>query len=71
MIYQLIFFDDFVKEEGGIWSQICSNCHDKHLKNHTVIEIPINNLVCGVKNCLNEADFYIDFICEETGQEKN
>jgi hypothetical protein len=71
MIYKHTYFDDFVIDEYGIWSQICSKCVEKHFKNHRVADIAMGGLICGVENCENEADFYIDFICEKIGQEKN
>ena len=71
MIYQHIHFDDFILEDNGTWSQICPNCLKKHFKNHEVTDIPKDGFICGVESCDNEAEFYIDFICVEIGQDKN
>jgi hypothetical protein len=71
MIYQSLKFDDVVKDEHGIWSQICIHCQKKYFSKHKKHETPVSNLTCGIEQCSNEADFYIDFICETTGQEKN
>lgn len=70
MEYLNVFFDDFVVENEGKWSQICDRCLSEHFSNHRVSDIPITNLICGVKECLNEADYYLDFSCETTGTEK-
>lgn len=54
-------FDDIVFDDLGIWSQLCSECSKHFIENHFVEEVSINGLICGVKNCNNEALYYIDF----------
>lgn len=70
MEYLSVIFDDFVIEDEGNWSQICEKCFSIYFTNHEVTEIPIANLICGVEGCQNEADYYLDFICETIGTEK-
>ena len=65
MEYKNIIFDDFVADEIGTWSQICQSCKDKYFDGELTSEIPIEGLICGVKNCNNEADFYLDFDYEK------
>jgi hypothetical protein len=69
MEYSLVIFDDFIIEDEGNWSQICDKCFLKHFSSHSVTNIP-NSLICGVEGCQNEADYYLDFICETIGTEK-
>jgi hypothetical protein len=70
MEYSSVIFDDFVIEDEANWSQICDKCFTKRFINHHVSIIPIANLICGVEGCQNEADYYLDFICETIGAEK-
>lgn len=71
MEFLSIKFDDFVVENNDIWSQICECCYKKHFLQCDISSIPVNNLICGVEKCNLEADYYLDFLCEKTGQEKN
>lgn len=55
-----IEFDDIVEDKNGAWTQVCDFCiNEKHLS--VWDNVPIANLICGVKNCTNEASFYFDF----------
>ncbi len=60
--YKNIHFDDFEIDQYGIWSQICINCHKKNFISHKIDDYPGSDVICGVKGCANEAEFYIDFI---------
>lgn len=65
MKHKEIEFDDVVIEANGTWSQICDNCIEKHIESEYLDELPIANLICGVKDCKNEATHYIDFRYEK------
>jgi len=64
MKYKNIVFDDVVKDKSGKWSQVCDSCIEKHFKDEVWDDIPIDNTICGVKDCNNEATFYLDFKTE-------
>lgn len=54
-------FDDTVRDEDGHeWSQLCEECVDKLSVSKAVLDGAGSGL-CGVKGCLNESDYYIDF----------
>ncbi len=65
MKHKEIEFDDIVIEENGTWSQICDSCIENHIDSDFLDELPIANLICGVKGCNNEATHYIDFKYEK------
>lgn len=65
MEYKDIQFDDFVNESDGNWSQVCKTCASTYFKNEKLDEVPITCLICGVQDCDNEAEFYIDFYYEK------
>ncbi len=65
MKHKEIEFDDIVIEENGSWSQICDSCIENHIDSDFLDELPIANLICGVKDCNNEATHYIDFKYEK------
>jgi hypothetical protein len=65
MKHKEIEFDDVVIEENGTWSQICDSCIENHIESDCLDELPIANLICGVKGCNNEATHYIDFKYEK------
>lgn len=54
-------FDDFISDEFGVVSKICKSCATKH-------SIPISmlgdgeDLICGVKGCVNVAEYSIEFV---------
>lgn len=61
----LELFDDLSRDEYSTWTQICKSCVQE-------IDIPSDklsnggeNMVCGVKSCINEADYYLDIIENE------
>ena len=55
-----ISFDDLVIEEKGTWTQVCEECSESSKKLGFFEEIPINGLLCGVKDCQNQALYYLD-----------
>ena len=55
-----ISFEDLVIEEKGTWTQICKECSEKTIELGCLDEIPINGLICGVKDCQNQALYYLD-----------
>lgn len=58
-------FDDITVNAEGQWSQICESCRDRYnlVDNNTYsIDYNSGHGICGVKNCENESDHYIDFI---------
>jgi hypothetical protein len=61
-----IKFDDFVVDkEGGVWSQICDKCVEKHEIDVEKYLDPIGSGVCGVNGCKNDGDNYIDWTVNE------
>lgn len=57
-------FDDVVNGDEGKWSQICSECaHKFRLTDNSfnISDIPTDSSICGVKDCNNIAEYYIDF----------
>lgn len=61
MKYQETSFDDVVVDDKGNWTQVCSECAEKAFKSEVWDEVPINGLICGVENCNNQAQYYLDF----------
>lgn len=61
MKYQEIDFDDVVVDDNGKWTQVCSECAEKSFKNEVWDEVPTNGFNCGVENCNNQAQYYLDF----------
>lgn len=58
--YKNINFDDFTESEG-VWSQICQSCTTRFNIEASVLDENSGHGICGVENCSNEADHYIDF----------
>lgn len=55
-------FDDITEDNDGAWSQICSHCVNEMIIPPDLLhDIPLDGLICGVKDCENEAEYYIDF----------
>ena len=57
-------FDDLVYERTNCWTQVCQKCitdHDFEVWD----EVPIDKLICGVKNCTNFASYYLDIEMKE------
>lgn len=55
-------FDDVTKDaDGNYWSQICTQCTQKHGNTLTANIQDSAMGICGVKDCDNEAEEYIDF----------
>jgi len=58
-----LLFDDVVKDEYGIWSQVCKY----HAESSDILALgklensPSENIICGYRGCKNEAEYYIDF----------
>ena len=61
---KVVKFDDAVKDENGIWSQICSSCAKKYYPRSLNLD-DAGSGICGVQGCENQADFYIDNLLEE------
>jgi len=60
--FQNIIFDDFVEDQYSNWTQICQNCILKYtIQQYVRDTVPVEGIICGVKNCYNEADYYLDF----------
>jgi hypothetical protein len=60
-----IFFDDFVEDGYGLWSQVCKE-HAHMLKGKKpLMDAPTDGLTCGVNGCDKEAIFYVDSIQKE------
>jgi len=63
MKFKGVEIDDYVEEDGGIWSQLC----DKHYLDmmlsgvNSMTEYPSGAATCGVKGCDKTAVYYIDF----------
>ena len=55
-----IIFDDIVSDEYGEWTQLCMPCAKTYFSNKVWDEIPTEGFICGIKNCNNEAVFYLD-----------
>lgn len=53
-------FDDIVVEENCIWSQVCNQCANKLEFENIFEEIPSDQVICGIENCSNIAEFYIE-----------
>ena len=62
--YKGIVFDDVVKDQDGhLWSQICLKCVEKYnleIKKDCLSDAA-GFAICGVKDCNNENEYYIDF----------
>jgi len=54
---QKLEFDDIVKDNYGTWTQTCEQ-HSKMLEPKKLEEVPIEGLICGVKNCDKKALYY-------------
>ena len=59
--YNGIEFDDWVDGEYNVWSQICEECRSRYSISNDMIDWENGGGICGIKNCENEADYYIDF----------
>mgnify|MGYP000382984692 CR=1 FL=1 len=57
-------FDDLVYESNKCWTQVCQECIHKYSLG-VWDEIPIEKLICGVKDCTNEASNYLDIEIKE------
>ena len=55
-----MIFDDVVVEDKGVWTQMCRQCANELGESYFWDDIPIDDLICGVKNCQNKADYYMD-----------
>ena len=55
-----MIFDDVVVEDKGVWTQMCRQCANELGESCFWDDIPIDYLICGVKNCQNKADYYMD-----------
>jgi len=65
MKYLEVEFDDFVMDDIGTWSQICTNCLKKFTQFYAWDEQPLAGIICGIKECNNEAEYYLDFKYEK------
>lgn len=56
-------FDDIVKDDYGIWTQICETHAKKQIysKLGKFENCPSANIICGCINCNNNAEYYLDF----------
>jgi len=59
--YEGVPFDDFVKEDEKVWSQVCNKCIKKYYWRKESLSKTTNTCICGVKGCNNNADYYINF----------
>jgi len=59
--YKGVSFDDFVKEDNRVWSQVCNKCIEKYYWEKESLSETANTCTCGVKGCNNNADYYINF----------
>ena len=61
--YKGICFDDFTKDDtSSMWSQICCGCLQKYSdKLPTALLDECGEGICGVRGCLSDAHYYIDF----------
>jgi hypothetical protein len=55
-----INFDDHVKEKNNRWSQICEQCKSLHYRLAPFVSDGGTG-ICGIEDCNNESDYYIDF----------
>ena len=55
------WFDDWVKNDAsGDWAYLCEECRKEfgwHVKEHSVVQ----NTVCGVRDCNNQAEWFLEF----------
>ena len=61
MKYNEVIFDDVVIEKNNKWSQVCDSCAKKYFNDEVWDEIPAEGFTCGIENCNNEAEYYLDF----------
>ena len=54
-----IEFDDYEQNDDDTWSQLCVTCAD-NFPGHD-LDDNATKIICGVKGCQSEADYYIDF----------
>ena len=45
-----MIFDDVVVEDKGVWTQMCRQCANELGESYFWDDIPIDDLICGVKN---------------------
>ena len=62
-------FDDFVIEAESSWTQVCEKCSEKYSELVYLEEIPVAT-ICGVKQCNNEAKYYLTIHKEDFSNEK-
>lgn len=61
-IYNDVEFDDIVNDVHGKWTTICRNCVATYGFDRNIIsDCAAPDEICGVKNCNNRSDYYIDF----------
>jgi len=53
-------FDDWARDENGLWSQVCEECKAKMDKDWKITESAPVDLICGVKGCNNTATYYVE-----------
>ena len=43
------------------WSQICEHCREKqNLDDSKLSPTPCDDIICGIKDCFNIAEYYVD-----------
>ena len=63
LCYATTEFDDWVHDEGGVWSTICEDCLQKSdFSVQYGVKWNEGNGFCGVAGCEEKADHYIDFV---------
>jgi len=61
LLYKKMIFDDYTKSENGeVWSQICKECVNDNVIDASELD-DAGQGICGIKNCMKESSFYIDF----------
>ena len=61
-VYGVEFEDVVTDDDGHQWSQLCERCKEKlNGRAHFIISNAPDNGICGVDQCENDADYYIDF----------
>jgi hypothetical protein len=72
LIYKGIEFDEFTRDEYGLWGEICQHCLDKNPQLKEDIDDGMTAMgCCSVRGCKNtgedqeENHYYIDFKKEE------
>jgi len=62
------WFDDWIEDkESGDWAYVCKECVEKYGFHVSVGDGPPDGVTCGIKECQNEAAFYINFDGHEFG----